>query len=482
VKLLVTSAPWLLLVDTRDGSVVPLQNHRPEYYGVSWTYDGKSLCLGHSRIDNATLVTLEDYVDSERGGVSLAGREQFNCLSTPHQILCTENHLLATNTGRNCLTVFDQSNLHYVNHWFDGVCWDRKGRENCCGSHLNSVHLLNDRLYVLAHNWTRGSYVLEVSWPGLEVLRRIPTRLHQAHNVWALASGQIIVCDSTRGALVEITSGQVLWQSEVQGVFSRGLACHGQSVFVGKSLSVGSRKGRQIASGGIWVLDRDTWKEIDCIPLPRSGCVNEVRILDVSDECHHGRPFLGTLEPEPGVSDSYQELLRDFATTTIGDFVFAGHNWTVCEGLVSVRETGSLYVEEDHFTIATCTDFEGADVRISADIRIAPAGDVQHAGLVARYLGPGDKNMYVAMLYRDKTVCRADLWRNVEGVWTLMGYAWIGEVKGRLEFEVRGSLLSLALDGRTILMVRDDAQLPPGRVGVRGTTGVFSGFTAELIA
>jgi len=481
MNLLVSTASWVFRVDSETHEFSVIKGDEPEYYGISWPFDGKHLCLSHSGVDNAQVMDARAYYLSEKGSISLGDRKRADCLSLPHQILCTKNHILATNTGRNCITVFNQNDLFYRHHWLDGIPWDHETVDGKRGSHFNSLYQTGDRLYLLAHNHNKPnhSYVLELSWPGLEVIRQIETSAFQAHNVWARADGEIVVCNSTAGSVIEAVSGRILWRNERRKSYTRGLACCGKSVFVGDSVDVSSRRARTIADGAIRVLDRSTWKETGFIRIPNSGCINEVRILDEPDECHHNHPFTGAMKEEKQAAERYQDHVNKFKSTITDAFRLADDDWQVCQGFIFGTENDTMRSEEGCLTVATLQGPDVSDSDICADVRLLGEDDFRHGGLVARYSGPGDENMYLGMLIQNGEHCEAGIWRNLDGEWVLLANKRIAEASGRLRFRAKGSSLMLSLNGRRILKVRDSDIAGPGKVGIRGIDAAFSKFRAK---
>jgi hypothetical protein len=479
MNLLVSTGPWLFHVNAETHETRAIAESL-DYYGISWTYDGKQLALGHT-ITDSPFLTFEDYVESEKGGVALGNRSRFDCLSAPHQILCTPEHIVAANSGRNCITIFNQDDLFYYHHWFDDVRWDRKGVGKTCGSHFNSIFFKDDRLFLLAHNFENSSYVLELDWPGLEVIRRIDTCASQAHNVWPLSSGEMIVCNSAEGSLVEVTSGQTLWRNEERECYTRGLACCGKTVFVGESLIRRRRKDRLVANGRIRILDRDTWKQIDCIPMPRAGVVHEVRILDAPDECHHGHPFTGELKIEPEADDNYRQYVEGFGKTVTDDVDVRDQVWKVTQGLADVSHDHSIQTGEGSLGVAVKQGPSVADVDLTADVQLLGDEQFRHGGLVARYSGPGDENMYLGMLIHNGEARRAEIWRNIDGEWEILRGKRIRKTSGRLRFQVEGTSLVLSLNGHRVVKVRDSGITGPGKLGVRGADAAFEGFQVIAI-
>jgi hypothetical protein len=109
-----------------------------------------------------------------------------------------------------------------------------------------------------------------------------------------------------------------------------------------------------------------------------------------------------------------------------------------------------------------------ADVHLRATVATrAVVG--QAVGLVARYGGLGDANMYLARVVKRPTGFVAQIWRNVGGVWHLLAARAAPRGGGSLQFDVVGSALTLSMNGRLMLSVRDNAITRPGSVGVRIT-------------
>ncbi len=132
--------------------------------------------------------------------------------------------------------------------------------------------------------------------------------------------------------------------------------------------------------------------------------------------------------------------------------------------------------------VATLNGLSAADVVVSDSVKVS-AG--QYAGLVARYSGPGDANMYWAGIGNSGRAYTAYLYRNVGGVWTQLAskslsnsaYNITGSTQA-LRFEVVGSFLSLFVNG-TLAVTGNDSTLKTGSVGVRSTQGaVWTGSPA----
>jgi hypothetical protein len=88
-------------------------------------------------------------------------------------------------------------------------------------------------------------------------------------------------------------------------------------------------------------------------------------------------------------------------------------------------------------------------------------------GLVGRYSGPGDSNMYLGWIcYRDGQTY-AEIWRNVGGAWTELSSAAVSGTSGTVRFDVVGTSLSLYFNGVLATQASDGAITGPGTVGFR---------------
>ncbi len=476
MKLLVSCPRKLLLVDSCSADVQLVEADRPEYYGISWSEDGRSLCLGHSGVENASLGTLQSYMDSELGWISYGAAQGPPTLSATHQILCVGDRVITTNTGRNCVTVFRTDDWFYRNYWIDDIRWDRKGREDSCGSHFNSLFLRDGLLYVIAHNHNRGSNVVRLSWPEMEVVGIDKTTTLMAHNVWPADNGELLVCDSMRGTLVDVASNRVVWRCDVPQVVTRGLASNGEYVFVGHS-AIGTRETRVSRDSRIWVIDRATWKTVDSLLLPGSGNVHEIRILDEPDLCHHGQTYGGSLVTLGPLHEHLVDTEEPAILSSIrSDDSLAGNGW---EQHVAFAELGERHGVANDFSLATSSR-KTHDVVVQAHVDIR-SRSARHIGLVARYQGPGDSNMVVALLAKAETAFRVQLWRQHQGEWSCLKTAKVRRGEGTLELKMIGQNARVTFDGAKLFELHIADVPSSGRVGVRSARGRFADLKVQYL-
>lgn len=263
-----------------------------EYFGLSWS--SEAIFASHSRVSNEDLLTHEAFVAAERGEVvsydgdgEVVARTPKRMLM-PHQIEWVEDRLLVVDTGRERLSAYAEDGTLIGDVALGKVGWDR-GPDGRMGHHFNSVHRSGERVWVVAHNHDRPSELWELSWPALELVEIHATDASWAHNLWDGSLG-LVVCDSRRGALREVRSGETLWADGERGPISRGLAVDADHLFIGRS-EPSTRHGRLYNDGGLWVVDRHTLGTVEELRFPGRGCVNEVRLLDGVDEAHNGERF-----------------------------------------------------------------------------------------------------------------------------------------------------------------------------------------------
>lgn len=258
----------------------------PEFYGISATRNG--LVLSHTGIDNARLTSHASYVVSERGRVreygELSTTESAAELLQPHQVESYGDSILVANSGRNCITAFNEERSAV--HYFPTTArWDIGPAERKA-NHFNSVHVEAGLVYVVAHNYQRLSTVWVFTWPGFDLVDVIGTNTVWAHNV--MVRGQdLVVCNSASGSLYSIEEKRDIWSVDGGGFITRGLASASGLLFAGLS-AVAGRGDRKDCDAAICVVDLDTMRTIERFDFPRLGGIHEIRLLDIADTCHGG--------------------------------------------------------------------------------------------------------------------------------------------------------------------------------------------------
>jgi hypothetical protein len=376
---LVTTPRFVLLVNLVSRQVTVLEEGRQEYYGATWRPDGEQLILSHSGLENESLVDLASYARSEVGWISEGDAHSGRFLSQPHQILCApDGRVICTNTGRNSLVVIDSERPGYFQEArLHSDRWDRLEPQAATGLHLNSVFLRDNTLTVLAHGFEHGSQLITLDYPSLE--RRESVVIPGAtgmHNYCVTARDERISCVSSRGMLIDPHSLHVHWRSGSAG-YLRGLAVGGGRVLVGNSPQAG-RHLRSSAVSGLWVIDRESWRAIDYIVLGPYGVVNDVRLIDVADEAHHGHPFRGG--PTLQERDAWQQVVttRLSGSRRLTELVAEGP-FDLALGGPQVSDDGWL-CSPDELCLMLTRDQRPQELRLRYDFQDQPEGG--HCGVV----------------------------------------------------------------------------------------------------
>jgi hypothetical protein len=466
----VSTASALLLVDIATREVVPIEQNRTEYYGISWFPEGRSLVLSHSGLDNTLLIDLETYALSETGTLSHGALVTPPFLSQPHQILCaSDGRVVCTNTGRNAIIAVDLERPGcYQEVRLSEARWDRFAGTTA-GDHLNSVFERDNELHVVAHRFERGSLVAVLTYPEMEIRSITPIEGRTGvHNIWLTTDGQTIACDSDRGALVDLSTEEVLWECGRPSTYTRGLAAAGETVLVGESEST-ARAGRRSSRGGLWVLDRSRWTAVDFIPLGPYGEVHEVRLLDVVDEAHHGVRFAGleTLRLIDERDSVTRERLALAAAARRAATLWKG--FTLVFGHGMPNGNGWRTAADDEVCLALEHDSETPRM---LEFDYSMSTDSAHVAFVIGYDGGGaDRNM-VALLLQSSTIgASVSVFRHGGTEWTQEETVTLSpdagpKAAGTLRLDRTEMGASVAVDGTTVLEVAAD-RLPVGPIGIR---------------
>lgn len=478
---LVATTGYLLLVDLQSRKVLPLERNRPEYYGISWFPGEDELVLSHSGVNNSDLVDISSYAQSEKGCLSKGVKNSRRFLSQPHQIVCTpDGRIICTNTGRNVISVVDLNRPNvFQEAGISDARWDRLALDRITGDHLNSVFLRAGQLFVMAHGHTMGSKLAIFSYPDLELLSI--TSLGERtglHNIWITSEGQRISCHSEIGSLIDIDSREPLWESG-SPVYTRGLAATRDYVIVGESQKIG-RDLRRDSLSALWILDRKTWRAIDYFCLGSYGAVNEVRLLDVPDEAHHGVPLnnLQKFLERCIAGDGVQERLRDPEGKGLQSAHIQGDIVQNRLQAASATVEGKIAWSSYQLVLGSPEALNDGSKRASAGLCLAlkhatanqstehftyalEAGQVSHVSAVLGYTGKGGDTHMAALLVQSSGK------EGVLSVWLHDGEAWKQSsdvaavfglpLKGDCQLSVTHSTAILFVGGVEVLHVNAQA-------------------------
>ena len=308
-----------------------------------------------------------------------------------------------------------------------------------------------------------------LTYPEMEIRSITPIEGHTGlHNIWLTADGQTIACDSDRGALVDLSTEEMLWECGRPATYTRGLASAGETVLVGESEST-VRAGRRSSRGGLWVLDRSRWTAVDFIPLGPYGEVHEIRLLDVVDEAHHGVPFAGleALRLMDERDTVTRECLAQAAAARHASMLWQG--FTLVFGHGTPNGNGWRIAADDEICLAL--DQSSQKPR-RLEFEYSMSTDSSHVAFVIGYDGGGaDRNMVALLLQSSTSGASVSVFRHGGTEWTQEETVTLSpdagpQAVGTLRLDRTEVGASVAVDGTTVLEVAAN-RLPAGPIGIR---------------
>lgn len=474
---LVTTPGYIICHDINSAKSEILESGRGNYYGITWDPMRSEIALTHSGIDEQSLVDLATYATSEAGYLTIDGQPTWNFLSAPHQILWVDDVIVITNTGRNALTKLNPRDHSIIQYRYDPALWDRLSLASFDGAHFNSLYKKGNTLYVVAHNHDKGSYILELEWPMLKEKGRKRIRgATGVHNLWIDDTGRFIVCDSNNGTLIDANASEILWNSG-SGCYTRGLAATDEIILVGHSEN-SVRTNRRYSETGIWILDQRDFRALQYHYLGHYGAVQDIRIVDVPDLCHHGKPLSMDALDVLRVRSSQVAKTRLAGIRVVESFV---ETWRIISGKADMTELGTVAPSDDGLLI--CTAKKPAS-GISAKLCWRAGVGTGHAGLVLNYEGPKDENMAAALFEQlNWDSLMASIWIN-RGEWRMLRKQAVPREAIRseagdsreiiqAEFARLGQTLDLRLWDTTVISVAAEDLPPAGQVGIRMLGNLF---------
>ncbi|KTD36111.1 hypothetical protein Lnau_1095 [Legionella nautarum] len=451
---LVATPGYLLCINLETKEVTPIENHRREYYGISWFPGQKELILSHSNLDNNSLIDIHGYSQSEVGYVSEGTQVSQQFLSQPHQLLCApDKRIICTNTGRNAISVIDLEKPGlYHEARVSSARWDRLSLTEYSGDHINSVFLKDDQLFVICHRFKKGSILATFAYPSLELID--VKNLYEKtglHNIWVTDEGQQISCDSENGSIIDLLSGQILWQSEVN-IMTRGIAANSEYLLVGESKITG-RTSRMASLSGLWILERESWKTVDYFCLGPFGCVHEVRLLDVPDEAHHGHIYYG-LESLLQ-KNMYRDIERQSIIGTSSEVYKFWKNYRLLYGAPEILPDSSKKVDDAELCLAiTKNPSESSNSSFAFDYFLSTDTKESHVSAVLGYHGNArDTHMHAILLQRTEDIAWLSIWMNDGNSWSLIpGISISGlPISGIMKINIEENNIQVLINQKEIL-------------------------------
>ena len=163
--------------------------------------------------------------------------------------------------------------------------------------------------------------------------------------------------------------------------------------------------------------------------------------------------------------------------STGGDVIIGG--LAVRTGGFTLNTSNELVANSQGVNLAVEPDTQYTNVSVSAQITLANQTS-SHAGVIARYAGQDDEDMYLGALVRIGSSYSVEIWRNVGGTWTQLSAVGVSVSSGLVELSITDDVLQLSLDGEVVSTVTDSALQGAASVGIRGSLGTsFGQFAAQ---
>jgi len=279
MKLVVASRNGISQVDTETNIVTPFfEDSLPEAwdaYGISWNHEGLFVIVrvqGGLSLERVLIYNKK----LERVGEMVVGQDQ---LRDAHQTMWHDDKLWIVSSGLNQVVCIPENQ-------FDTTIWIPEEGEKGDRNHINSIWFPpdEDKVYLVAHNFQKGSEIWEFTYPGLDLIQKTKMGF-QAHNV-AKVNGKLMTLSSREGKIIMDDESKKIGE-----YYGRGLAISKDRIFIGQSAIIPDRNDRKLSSqGAVLIYDKDLnfIKKI----IINQGEVREVRILDEPDEAHHLKPWL----------------------------------------------------------------------------------------------------------------------------------------------------------------------------------------------
>jgi hypothetical protein len=334
----------------------------------------------------------------------------------------------------------------------------------------------------------------------------------QASNFTITGSGEVaITAGYSQAVLNTAAPADVSLEARVRFVDAAGIRSLG---VIARAAAEGSLYwGGLVSSGGdlqaeIWRSLNGAWDRLASQDVPDAPTGRLLRFdlsqdslklfvdgsvaASAADKALPAPGMIGIRGAQGGVFDTFTANRVSGQTTALpysDDFAApAGSSlasvWSQYSGKFTANGAGTVMGAEGITNHAVLNAAAVADVVLHAQVSFGAADGIRSLGLVARHTGPGDSNLYWAGLVSGNGDVRAEIWRNLNGIWTLLASRDVADSQGArsLRFEAVGASLKLFVDSLLVASASDSALGAPGLVGMRGyRNGRFESFQASAL-
>jgi hypothetical protein len=245
------------------------------------------------------------------------------------------------------------------------------------------------------------------------------------------------------------------------------------------------------ASGGtfqaqIWRNLNGTWTELFAQNIAGGAGTlrfevagSSLKLFDNSNLVAYANDSLvtgGTIGMRGTAGTSFDNFSADVLTLTSPILPFSdnfntatnqqlSNNWL--NQLGNFQVAGGVATGLGSIDVATVNGLSPLNSTLQADLNVSVGA---YAGLVSRYSGPGETNMYWAGLNGSASGAQAQLWVNSGGVWRMIGSA-PASASGTIKLVSLGNSFTVFFNNVSLFSVADSTITSAGLVGIRASAG-----------
>ncbi|WGV23862.1 hypothetical protein [Halotia branconii] len=291
MNVLVTTSKSVLKVDILTKKKSSFHQGKGLYYGIAYSNKkifiaarNQGVCSDQERAKEKGEILVFNFSGDLINSIA---PKDFS-LRDLHQIIFYKEILLATCSYENLIAIYQN------NQWYK---WYPNSEINYDLNHFNSLHIENNKIYLLAHNLDKGSEVYTFENPFKSMLKQLKYQIQnlhkksvslksievfklgvQSHNIW-IKQDEIVTLSSKEGKLCSLSGFNFKL-----GKFPRGLCVLENFILIGLS-ELAERNSRDLTSSSILVFNKE-FELIHEIELKNEGLVLEIRSPGYFDECY----------------------------------------------------------------------------------------------------------------------------------------------------------------------------------------------------
>lgn len=291
MNVLVTTSKSVLKVNILTQEISSFHQGKGLYYGIAYSDKeifiaarNQGVCSSQERAKEKGEILVFDFSCNLINSIS---PKNFN-LRDLHQIIFYKDTLFATSTYDNMIAIYKHKQWY---KWYPNPSIEHDL------NHFNSLHVEKNKIYVLAHNWDRGSEIYVFDNPFKSILGKLKYHIQnrgkqlvsfklidscklgiQSHNIWT-RNNDILTLSSKERKLISSSGFNLKLEK-----YPRGLCVLDNFILVGLS-ELAERSSRDFTSSSILVFNKE-FELINEIALKNEGLLLEIRSPGYFDECY----------------------------------------------------------------------------------------------------------------------------------------------------------------------------------------------------